>query len=238
MTTLYEEPAPNSGPANPPPEMGGPNAEARRRIQEADISLFDILANEAGRTRVKGAGRDLIARRNNLLNQYDPYQRAAVGNKYYRGGVWDNPEEGYYPQASSTNFIDMIARGDNAFLQGLADDYGSGGGSGTGTSGGGGDTQGGPTGIVGGGGGSTFDPNAFQSQMQQLIQTMFNNQQSQFNNTLASMQGSAPTLSVGSVGNAGATAADRAAARRGGIVGTLASRGRRGSGRSQARRYF
>lgn len=215
------------------PIVGGPNLDIRKRVNSADISLFDILANEAGRTRTKAAGRDLIARRNNLLQTYDPYQRAAVGNKYYRGGVYDNPDEGYYPQNSATNFIDMIGRGDNSFLQGLADDYGSGGSTG------GSNTNNNNQNNSGGGNSlGTFDPNAFSSQMQEMIRTMMNNQQSQFNNTLASLQGSAPTLSAGSVGNAGMTAADRASARRsGGIVSTLASRGRRPS-RSSTRRYF
>ena len=226
--------------SDPPDMLPGPNPTIagppdRDRISNANIDLFNILANEAGRTRTKAAGRDLIARRNNLLTTMDPYQRARVGNQYYRGGVYDNPDEGYYPQQSATNFIDMISRGDNQFLQGLADDYGSGGNTG-GSNGG---QQGGQTGVVGGGNGGSnlFDPNAFQGQMQQMIQTLLGNQQTQFNNTLASMQGSAPTMSAGSVGNMYQTAADRAKSRRSGIVNTLASRGRRSASRPQGR-YF
>lgn len=220
----------------PQPTVGGPNNDVRNRVNSADISLFDILANEAGRTRTKAAGRDLISRRNNLLQTFDPYQRAAVGNKYYRGGVYDNPDEGYYPQDSATNFIDMIGRGDQGFLQGLADDYGSNGNTGsTGSNGSGGGSNGG---TQGGQSGQVFDPNAFQSQMQQLIQTLFNNQNTSLNNSLASLQGSAPTLSAGSVGNMYSTAADRANARRSGIVSTLAARGRRGSSGSRMNRYF
>lgn len=223
----------------PQPTIGGPNQDVRNRINNADISMFDMLANEAARTRTKSAGRDLINRRNNLLGTLDPYQRAKVGNQYYMSDPrYGRPDEGFLPQDSATNFIDLISRGDNDFLQGLADDYGSGGNTGTG---GGNTNNGGNTGNTGGSGGNSggnFDPGAFQSQIQQLIQTMMGNQQSQFNNTLASMQGSAPTLSAGSVSNMYSSAADRANSRRSGIANTLAQRGRRSSSRGPARRYF
>lgn len=219
----------------PQPTIGGPNQDIRNRINNADISMFELLANEAGRTRTKGAGRDLINRRNNLLGTLDPYQRAKVGNQFYMSDPrYGRPDEGFMPQDSATNFIDLISRGDNDFLQGLADDYGSGGN--TGPSGGG--NSGGNNGGGSNTGGGNFDPNAFQSQIQQLIQTMFSNQQNSLNNSLSSLQGSAPTLSAGSVGNMYSTASDRANSRRSGIVNTLAQRGRRGSSRGSSRRYF
>lgn len=230
---MSDAPDPNSAPDGPQPQIGGPSLDIRKRINNADINLFDILANEAGRTRTKGAGRDLIARRNNLLQSYDPYQRAKVGNTYYKSADLGFGDEGYMPQDSGTNFIDLIGRTDNSFLQGLADDYGNGGN--TGTNGGNNSNQ--NQNQQGGQSGQVFDPGAFQSQMQQLIQTMLGNQQTQFNSTLASMQGAGPTLSAGSVGNMYQTAADRAKSRRSGIVNTLASRGRRSASRPQGR-YF
>ena len=202
----------------PEPEIAGGNF--RSQVDAADIGAFDVLAKEAGNTRNKGAGRDLISRRNALLNTYNPYQRQKVGQTYYSQHNKMAGDEGSFydyggPEASS--FIDLIDTGDDQFLQGLADDPGTG----TPPPGGGNN---------GGGGGQ---PENWQSIINQLLQ----NQQNQFNSTLQGFQNSAPTLSVGSVGNAQGTAAARARARNSGaIVNTLSRRGRQSSARP--RRYF
>lgn len=206
-----------------PPERGGVLPEGVDS-NPADTWFFDQLANEAGQTRTKAAGRNLIQRRNTALSAYTANQRAAVGNKYYRpqaGG-----DEGFLstsPLTSDPNaFINLISRGDDQFLQGLADDPGSGGG---GNSGGGNNG-----GNSGGGNGA---PENWQSIINQLLQ----NQQNQFNSTLQGFQNSAPTLSVGSASNAQGSAASRARARNSGaIVNTLSRRGRQSSARP--RRYF
>lgn len=204
-------------PAQYDPTPHIPGGTFQESVSNADISFFDKLAAEAGTTRNKGAGRNLITRRNALLTQYDPYQRHKVGQTYYGKQNKRAGDEGSFfdfggPEAG--NFIDLINDGDDQFLQGLADDPG------TGT-------------PPGGGSGSTSGGNDWQETIRQLLA----NQQNQFNSTLASFQNSAPTLSVGSVSNAQGTAASRARARNaGGIVNTLSRRGRQSSQRP--RRYF
>ena len=211
-----------------------PGEEFRNLINSADINSFASLANEAANTKKKGAGRDLIGRRNALLSSYDPYQRYKVGQTYYghrnlrasdEGSLWD------YNASDPNQFINLIDDDDTQFLQGLADDTGSGGGGGSGGGAGGGGTDGGNN--TGG-----FNAAEFQQQMQNMINQLLQSQQGQFNSALNSFRGSAPTLSVGSVSTQQGTPSARASARNsGGLVSTLAARRGRRAG-ARPRRYF
>ena len=206
-----------------------PGGTFHEDVESADISFFDKLAGEAANTRTKGAGRDLIGRRNAALQGYNPYQRYKVGQNYYsqhnkRAG--DEGSFGDFDAENPNSFINLIGQGDNQFLQGLADD--------TGNTGGGG---GGNTGNTGGGGNNNTGNTGGAGNWQELINQLLANQNDQFKNMQQQFQSSAPTLSVGSVGNRQGAAATRARARNtGGIINTLSRRGRQSSARP--RRYF
>lgn len=214
-------------PGELPNENGNdPFLQALQQIEGSDISPFSALANEAARTRTKSAGRDLINRRNNLLSTFNPYQRAKVGRTYYN--QLDRPGGDAFGafNGQSQDFINLISQGDDSFLQGLADDPGTGG-TGNGTGSGGGGSNGGNLGNMGG-----IDLGGLDSRIQDLIRTLQNQ-----NNGNAGV-GTGNALSSGSVSNMAGTAAGRAQQRQRGIASTLAqrSRGRRSSG--VGRRYF
>lgn len=200
-------------------------------VAPPDISGFDTLANQAAQARTKSAGRNVINARNSYLLGANQDQRRAIGQKYYAKPFAQNTNALHGDNPGE--FLNVVLGGDDSFLQGLADDTGNKGGNGYGgqTEGGQGPIfvgpPGGGGGSIGNGGNNGGEFGSQLSELQKLVETLRNNQ-----------QGSAPTLSVGSVSNEQGSAASRARARNsGGIVNTLASRrGRQASARP--RRYF
>ena len=198
-------------------------------VAPPDISGFDALANQAAQARTKSAGRNVINARNSYLLGAGQDQRRAIGQKYYAKQFAQNTPALHGDNPG--NFLNVILGGDDSFLQGLADDTGNKGGNYRDEGGQGpiyvGPPGGGGGSSIGNGGNNGGEFSSQLSELQRLVETLRNNQ-----------QGSAPTLSVGSVSNAQGSAASRARSRNsGGIVNTLASRrGRQGSARP--RRYF
>lgn len=210
-----------------------------RPMLPPDITGFDALANRAALAKTKGAGQGVINDRNAYLRNANEDQRSMIGQKYYAKQFVPNAQALH---GSPDDFLNVILGGDQSFLKGLADDTGTptpppiGGGNG-------GDNVGsmigpGNNNNNSGSGGGGFDQNGYMQSIQQMINTLLSNQQNQFNSTISGMQGSSPTLSVGSVSNSQGDAASRARSRNtNGIVSTLAARrGRRAA--PTARRYF
>lgn len=229
------------------PYVGGPSYEDL--VSGADTSGFDALAERAKNTRVKSAGRTLINDRDAYLRGTNNYQRDKIMRQYYPG-ISGSSAAGTSYGGSGDDFINAIhggtvsgkATGDDAFLQGLADDTGNNGAAPIAPP-----TNPGNTGIVDNSNSgntntntSPFDPAAYQRQIQDMInQMLINNRLSQTSTTgTGTPLGSNPTLSAGSVSNANGSAAARAQARNSGLVNTLASRSRGRRPSAAPHRYF